>query len=670
MNNFGRAVRLALRYRWTFLGSVGCAVMVSVLWGGNFTAIYPLVEIAFQGKSLQFWIDDRIDKSTEKWTQQQLEIAALLARTDDSSASDQDRADQLEKFEQLQSRANAEQRALAWYHWAQPRIDRYLPHDPFWTLGVVLLGMLLATVIKEIFLVSNTVLVARLAELGTFDLRKQFFRRTLRMDIATFSAEGTSELMSRFTYDMNAVAGGLNSLFGKLIREPLKMVACLVGAAWISWRLLILSLIVAPLAAYSIRWLAKMLKRANRRAMEEMAQLYNTLDETFRGIKVVKAFTMEQQERRRFFQNSKKYFKKAIRIARYDSLTSPLTEIMGILTISLAILAGAWLALNGQTHLLGIRICAREMDLGQLMLFFAFLAGMADPARKLTDVYTRIQGGAAACDRIYALLDREPKIQNPRRAKYLARHAQDLVFDRVSFAYTPDRPVLREINLRIAFGERIALVGASGCGKTTLASLIPRFADPTSGRVRLDGIPLPELRLRNLRSQVGLVTQDPLLFDDTVLNNIRYGSPRASLEAVMEAAQRAHAHRFIEQDLAQGYDTVVGPMGGQLSGGQRQRIALARAILRDPPILILDEATSQVDLESEQIIHRVLEQFIRGRTTLIITHRMSTIALADRVAVMQEGQILDLGTHDELLQRCALYHRLHQIQFEDLKESA
>lgn len=668
MNNFGRAVRLALRYRFTFLSSVGCALIVSILWGGNFTAIYPMVEIAFQGKSLQVWIDGRIATSTEQLAQQQKKITELRQRT---ASTEQPEKGRLQgDLAALESRAQAEQWALEGYVWAKPYIYRYLPNDPFWTLGIVLLGMLIATAIKEVFLVSNTVLVAQLAELGTFDLRKQFFRRTLRMDLATFSAEGTSDLMSRFTNDMGAVSGGLSALFGKLVREPLKMVACLAVAAYISWRLLIFSLVVAPLAVLLIRWLAKMLKRANRRAMEEMALLYNTLDETFRGIKIVKAFTMEQQERRRFFHNSKKYYKKAVRIARYDSLSSPLTEIMGMLTISLAGLAGAWLALNGQTHLLGIRICARPLDLGQLMVFFASLAGMADPARKLTDVYTKIQAASAACDRIYALLDREPKIHNPRRPHYLARHAQDLVFEGVNFAYTPERPVLRDIHLRIAFGERLALVGASGCGKTTLASLIPRFADPSGGQVRLDGIPLPDLQLRNLRSQVGLVTQDPLLFDDTVLNNIRYGSPRATLEQVMEAARRAHAHRFIEQDLAQGYDTEVGPMGGQLSGGQRQRIALARAILRDPPILILDEATSQVDLESEQIIHRVLEQFIRGRTTLIITHRMSTIALADRVAVMQEGSILDVGTHDELLKRCALYHRLHQIQFEDLKESA
>ena len=213
-------------------------------------------------------------------------------------------------------------------------------------------------------------------------------------------------------------------------------------------------------------------------------------------------------------------------------------------------------------------------------------------------------------------------------------------------------------------------MGPSGCGKTTLANLIPRFADPTQGEIRLDGFPLREVRLLDLRRQIGLVTQDPLLFDDTVCNNIRYGSPQATVEEVVDAANQAHAHRFIEDELPDGYDTIVGPQGSQVSGGQRQRISLARAILRDPSILILDEATSQVDLESEKLIQKVLEKFVRGRTVVIITHRLSALVLADRIAVMQDGRILDLGTHHELIARCDLYRRLYEIQFEDLKQSA
>lgn len=359
-----------------------------------------------------------------------------------------------------------------------------------------------------------------------------------------------------------------------------------------------------------------------------------------------------------------------MRIVRYDSLSHPLTEILGIFTISVAMLAGAYLTITKTTDLFGIPMASQEMSPGAILLFYALLAGAADPARKLSDIIAKLQRAAAACERIYAMLDREPKVCNPANPRSVPRHHKSLVLDHVTFGYTPDHPVLHDINLKIRFGETIGMVGESGCGKSTLANLLPRFADPDRGTILLDGVPLPELRLRELRSQIGMVTQEPVLFDDTVLNNIRYGSPQAPRELAVEAAKQAHAHWFIEHELADGYDTVVGPMGGQLSGGQRQRIALARAILRNPALLILDEATSQIDLNSEQIIHRVLERFKQGRTTIIITHRLGTLALADRIVVIQEGRILDVGTHDELIARCEFYGHLHQIDGADLRESA
>ena len=513
-------------------------------------------------------------------------------------------------------------------------------------------------------------LVARLAHLGGFQLQKRFFARTLRMDVATFNSDGTSDLMSRFTHDMQNLTGGLSVLFGKLVREPIKMIVCFVGAGIVCWRLLLLTMVVAPAAVLLIRGLARSLKRANRRAMEEMSQLYGTLGETLQGIKIVKAFTMERQERQRFHRTAKQYFRRATKIARYDGLSRSTIEVMGMLMIFLGMMAGTYLVLQHQTHLLGIRLATRPMNLESLLVFFGLLSGAADPARKLSDVFTQLQAGVAAADRIYAMFDREPSVRDPESPVVLPRHAKDIVFDGVQFAYQPGCPVLHDIDLRIRFGETLAIVGPSGCGKSTLANLIPRFADPTRGQVRLDGLPLPEVRLVDLRRQIGLVTQDPLLFDDTVYNNIRYGSPRATSAEVIDAAKQAHAHRFIEDELSDGYETIVGHQGSQVSGGQRQRISLARAILRNPSILILDEATSQVDLESEKLIQKVLEKFVRGRTVVIITHRLGALVLADRIAVMQDGRILDIGTHHELIARCDLYRRLYEIQFEDLKQSA
>lgn len=667
MKNFARVLRIALRYRFSFVASILCALGVGVLWGGNLGAIYPFVEIALYGKSLQQSIDVKIGEAQEVIAQQKLQVEKLSAEL---RAVPEPRKRQIEtEISLAKSRIEAEASLLAKCRWVQPYVVGYLPNDPFQTL-VVFLGLsILATGLKSLFLVTHTILVARMSHLATFSLRKRFFRRTLRMDVATFNNDGTADLMSRFTHDMENLAAGLEALLGKLVREPLKMMACLIGAGVICWRLLIFSLILAPIAGFLIRWLAKMLRRANRRAMEEMAQLYGTLEEAFRGIKVVKSFTMEHQERRRFHTRSKAYYRRTMRIVRYDSLVHPLTEILGIGTISLAVMAGAYLVLNGQTHLLGIRMSDRPLEIPTLLVFFGFLIGAADPMRKLSDVFSRLQRGEAAADRIYTLLDREPTVRDPEHPRPLGRHQTNLVFEGVEFAYQPDRPVLHQVDLEIGFGEAIGIVGPSGCGKSSLVNLIPRFADPTAGTIRLDGLALTDVRLRDLRSQIGLVTQEPLLFDDTVLNNIRYGSPQATFEQVVDAAKRAHAHRFIEQELPEGYDTVLGPMGGQLSGGQRQRIALARAILRDPSILILDEATSQVDLESEQVIQHVLGDFIRGRTTVIVTHRLSLLALADRVVVMQDGRIADVGRHEELLARCDFYKRLFEIQYAELKSA-
>ena len=663
MGNFGRVLRLTLRYRFTFVASVLCALGVAVLWGGNIGAIYPVLQVAFKGQSLQDWASEEIQKSTDKLKTFQTELADLQQKLPQAEPNAQPKIQAT--IDGLETQINAEEWALWTCQHAKPFIDRYLPGDPFATLALVVGLLMLGTAIKDLFLIANSILVARLSELATLELRKEFYRRTLRMDLATFTNEGTSDLMSRFTHDTSNIANGLQALFGKFVREPLKAVACLVGAGVICWRLLLLTLLVAPPAAIAIRWLAKTLKRVNRRAMEGMAEIYSTLDETFRGIKVVKAFTMERYERRRFHATAKDYFRKSMRIARYDSLSHPVTEFMGLATISLAMMAGAWIVMHGNTHFFGIRMCDRPLSLPALLVFYAFLAGTADPGRKLSEILSRIQQASAASDRVYSLLDREPRVRDPQHPKPLPRHHRDLVLEGVEFGYYADQPVLRGLDLRIAFGETIAIVGPNGCGKSTLANLIPRFADPTAGVIRLDGIPLTDVRLCDLRGQIGLVTQETVLFDETVYNNIRYGSPHATREQVIAAARQAHAHQFIEERLPQGYDTVVGQLGGRLSGGQRQRIALARAILRDPALIILDEATSQIDLESEQLIQNALEQFVHNRTAIIITHRLSILALATRIVVMDAGRIIDVGTHRELSARCPVYARLHQIHAAD-----
>lgn len=668
MSNFYRVVRLALQYRFTIVLSILFALGVAVLWGANIGVFYPFMKVAFQDESLQVWVEKEATSAEATIVAKQAEAAKARERL--KTAPEVEHKEIERTIREADSKVHTETRAVWWYRSFQPYIDNYVPNDPFKTIAVIVGFLVLGTVIKDLFLIGHTIVVAKLTQLATFNLRKQFYRHTLRMDLASFHNEGTSDLMSRFTYDMESLSNGLNSLFGRLVREPLKAIVCLTGAAFVCWRLLIFSLIIAPVAAFLIDRLAKTLKRANRRAMEGMAVLYNRLEETFRGIKVVKAFTMERYERRRFHHYSKEFYRKSMRIARYDSLSRPLTEMMGILTIALAMLAGAYLVLAGETRLLGIQMCARPLDLESIFLFFGFLAGTADPFRKMSDIFTKLQRAAAASDRIYAMMDREPAIQSPKEPKRLAPVAQSISFKGVEFSYQTGEPVLRDVNLDIRAGETIALVGPNGCGKSTLASLVPRFADPTKGNIYFDGTELREARIPDVRGQIGLVSQETMLFDISVLENIRYGSPHATDEDVVSAAKQAHAHRLITNDLSDGYQTEVGPGGSRLSGGQRQRIALARAILLDPSILILDEATSQVDLESEQVIQKVLETFVVDRTTIIITHRLGILALADRIVVMEQGRILDVGTHEELMKRCELYGRLYQIQFNDMRTSA
>jgi ABC-type multidrug transport system fused ATPase/permease subunit len=296
-----------------------------------------------------------------------------------------------------------------------------------------------------------------------------------------------------------------------------------------------------------------------------------------------------------------------------------------------------------------------------LTTFYLMLIGIIEPARRMSGVFNYLQRASAASDRIAELLDRTTQLKSPENPKRLPSRLGDICFHDISFSYRPSELVLNSVNLEVKRGETIAIVGPNGCGKSTLMNLVPRFYDPTVGTVTIDGIDLRDVRLADLRQRIGVVTQETLLFDDTVLNNIRYGTPEATEAEVVEAAKQAHAHKFVSSTLAEGYQTICGPSGNRLSGGQRQRLALARAILRDPEILILDEATSQIDVESERLIHEVLERFVKGRTAFMITHRPQTLVLADRIVVMDEGRIVDVGTFDELAGRCELFRRLAHL---------
>lgn len=661
MKNFLRAARMAVRHRCTLAAIIVTALLVGVLWGINIGAVYPFVEVVFRGQSLHAWIDEEIRLSSAKIDELEESIKQLRAQRVGKPLDARQHVDL--QVARQNSHLAAERAALGRFRQLEPLIKRYAPNDPFQTLVWIVAGLLACTILKNVAASLNSVLVARLSQLTVFRLRMQLYRQTLNGDVGGFGRRHNSVVVSHFTNDVNKLNAGISSIFGKALLEPVKMLFCLIGACMISWRLLVLSLLISPPALVLMRLLAKVIKRANHRAMEEMAQIYRTLSETLNGIQTVKAFTTERYERQRFHAVLKRYLRTAMKIVVCNALARPITELLGIGVISLSLIAGAYLVIEQQTHLLGIRMSDRPLNLAALLLFYGFLAGVSGPARKLSGLVVSLQGGFAAADRIYALMDRAPQVLEPVEPAIVRRPYGQMSFRDVSFAYQNDNLVLNQINLEVQPGDAVAIVGANGCGKTTLINLMLRFYDPTEGSISLGGVDLRELRVRDIRQRISLVTQQPHLFDDTVMNNIRYGTPQASFDQVVDAAKRAHAHRFIVDKLADGYESPVGQRGSCLSGGQRQRIALARAILRDPELLILDEATSQIDLESERAIHEALKTFVQGRTAIMVTHRLSTLQLAHRIIVMDAGRIVDAGTHDELIARCTIYQRLHEIHF-------
>jgi ABC-type multidrug transport system fused ATPase/permease subunit len=402
-----------------------------------------------------------------------------------------------------------------------------------------------------------------------------------------------------------------------------------------------------------------------------MSNIYRILQECFQGIKVVKAYTMERRERRRFFQETKTLYRKSVRVATIDALSDPVLELLSLTTVAIALLSGSYLVLNQTMFLrmgpIKLQLADKPLLIEDLLTLYAMLGAMSDPIRKLASVHSKLQRAAAASDRICTLMDRTSRVAEPNPPLRLPRHHRSVEFDQVWFGYSGRPPILKGLSLEVRAGERIAIVGPNGCGKSTLLNLLARFWDVQQGAIRVDGLDVREVGIRSLRSQIGFVTQETVIFEGTVAENIAYGAGHPTRAQVEDAARRAYAHGFIEQ-LPLGYDTPLAERGSSLSGGQRQRIALARAMLRDPALLLLDEATSAVDIQDEALIRKAIEQFARDRTTFIVTHSLAALNSVDRIVLMNDGRVEAVGTDAELRRSSALYRRLHEIQFH--RESA
>jgi ATP-binding cassette subfamily B protein/subfamily B ATP-binding cassette protein MsbA len=671
MKNFLRAIRCSWPYRGRLIISVICALFAAVLWSLNISAIGPVLKILGENKSLLESVQDTIrdtQKLIDDWQAERERYAKQNKELDEQAPSElrnkrlRDNTNQIAKLETHLDSASTK---LYWYRIAELYISKFLPQDRFLTLAWVIGMVVLAVGIKGFFEFWQESLVGSVVNLSLFDLRNRFYRNVIHLDVNHFGEEGTHELMARFTNDIELLGTGLKTLFGKVVAEPLRALACVVFACFISWQLTLMFLILVPIAGFILTKVGRIMKRATRRLLERISVIYKILQETFQGIRVVKAFTMEPHERRRFFSATKDYYHKAMWVVNLDALAGPVIELLGVAAVAGALLAGAYLVLRQQTSLWGFHMTDQPLSHVALLQLYGLLAAIADPVRKLSSVYTRIQSGAAAADRIFNFLDRRPRVQSNNAGRRLPLHSSSIEFRGVCFSYEPGRPILTNVHLRIRYGEIVALVGRNGCGKTTLVGLLPRFYDPDHGSILIDGVDIRDVKLRSLRQQVGVVTQETILFDDTIFNNIAYGSRKAHAEEVEKAAKRAFAHDFIVS-LSKGYQTRIGEAGAKLSGGQKQRIALARAILRDPRILILDEFTSQSDAESEALIHKALKEFMQNRTTIVITHRLNTLEIADRIVVVDNGRIEAVGTHQELLSSCAPYQRLHEAQFNRL----
>lgn len=487
------------------------------------------------------------------------------------------------------------------------------------------------------------------------DLRDVAYKHLHQLPMSFFKKERVGNLISRFTNDVAIVQASITATFLNLIREPLTIIVFLIIAVSISWQLTLISLIVLPFTMLIIYWIGLKLRKQSGRIQAKLADITSILQETISGVKIVKSFTMEEYENRKFFRETRNYFKLILKIVRVRNLSSPLTEFLSVIIGVFIIYYGGVLVLEQNT------LKASEF-LGFLFAIFQLMP----PIKELSSVNNRIQESSAAGDRIFEILDTKPSIHDHEHSVEVQKFEKNIFFDDVSFQYEDaTEPILQNISFAVAKGEILALVGPSGGGKSTLVDLIPRFYDPTSGNIFLDGINIKDIKIQSLRKLMGIVTQETFLFNETIRNNIAYGLDDCPLEKIIEAAKTANAHNFI-METPNGYDTVIGERGVKLSGGQRQRLSIARAILKNPDIMIFDEATSALDNESEILVQEAIERMMINRTTFVIAHRLSTIRNATRILVLDRGRIIQMGKHEDLIaDEKGLYRKFYEMQFRD-----
>lgn len=540
--------------------------------------------------------------------------------------------------------------AYAWL--VKPVLDGIFINKDEVLLLVLPLAILGVAVLKGVFNYGQTYLMNYVGNHAVTDIRQELYAQLMRLPVGFHDQNTTGRLVSRVLNDVSMMANAVANVLKDFFQHGLTFLAMIGVIFYQNWKLAAASVVVVPLSLYTMLSMGQRLRRLAATGQEKVGDMTSALQETLSGIRIVKAFGREDTEAERFRRCNQAYLSTVMKGTQVSSLASSHLEVIGVVGVAAIIWYGGYLVIDG------------SMTPGS---FFSFLTAMFmayNPIRRLSGANNTIQQALAAAERVFEVLDLENERARDCSSRELAPIRHSIEFREVTFQYEGGTlPALSGIGLTVRAGEVVALVGSSGSGKTTLASLVPRFYDPTGGAILIDGQDIRQFALTSLRRQIGIVSQDTVLFDDTVRNNIAYGRADATGDEIVEAAKAAYAHEFVER-LPAGYESFIGEDGVKLSGGERQRLAIARAILRDPPILILDEATSALDSESERIVQLALANLMKNRTTLVIAHRLSTIQNADRIVVMDRGKIVESGSHEDLLRQGGVYKRLHAMQFQ------
>jgi subfamily B ATP-binding cassette protein MsbA len=532
----------------------------------------------------------------------------------------------------------------------KPAIDQIFITGNSAMLRLIPLAAIGVSLFRGVGMFGQDYFLSRVAQGLVKELRDKLYTRISALPLSFFHEKKTGVLMSRITYDVNLIRMVVSNSITSMVSDVGTLVCLLAVTFYQIWQLALVAFVVLPVAFYPIATLGRRVRKISRRSQERVGDMNSFLHETFLGNKIVKAFGREEYETARFYKKSAALFANEMKNTIVKALTSPIVETLSGLGIALVIWFG------------GSQVVSGVYTTGTFMSFLAAVMMMYSPAKRLSKLNAQIQQGLSAVDRVYEILETESDIREAPDAVEFKRNNHRVVFQDVCFSYDGREPVLTDINLDVAPGEVIAIVGASGGGKTTLVNLIPRFYDVSSGAVLIDGLDIRKATISSLRKQIAIVTQEPILFNNTIRDNIVYGNPDATEEDIARAAVDSYAHDFV-LGFPEQFDTVIGELGARLSGGQKQRLCIARALIKDAPILILDEATSSLDTEAEAIVQKALANLMKGRTTFVIAHRLSTVSHADRVIVISNGKIVEQGKHEELLALGGDYCRLCQMQF-------